>query len=97
MPSPRNSKLLVIDVGNTNTVLGVFEGKRLGWQWRLTTNRSQTADEYGILIRNLFSLEGVHATDITAIMVASVVPPLNRLLEEYYDLRSQLESATGKA
>src|SRR5437764_8968762 len=75
-------KLLVIDVGNTNTVLGVFQGKTLLAQWRLTTNRAQTADEYGILIRNLFSLDGILANHISAIMVASVVPPLNVLLEE---------------
>ncbi|MGH9648934.1 MAG: type III pantothenate kinase, partial [Terriglobales bacterium] len=51
--------LLVIDVGNTNTVLGVFEEKTLRAQWRLSTNRHQTADEYGILIRNLFTLDGI--------------------------------------
>jgi type III pantothenate kinase len=77
-----NIKLLVIDVGNTNTVLGVFHGKALKAQWRLTTNRSQTADEYGILIRNLFNLDGIRADEITGIMIASVVPPLNALLEE---------------
>src|SRR5437870_3778116 len=75
-------KLLVIDVGNTNTVLGVFQGKTLKAQWRLTTKRGQTADEYGILIRNLFNLDGIEAGDISGIMVASVVPPLNALLEE---------------
>jgi len=74
--------LLVIDVGNTNTVLGVFEGKQLQAHWRLTTNREQTADEYGILIRNLFSLEGIEPSRIDGIMIASVVPPLNALLEE---------------
>jgi type III pantothenate kinase len=77
--------LLVIDVGNTNTVLGVFEGKDLGAQWRLTTNRAQTADEYGILIRNLFQLEGIDPKKITDIMIASVVPPLDGLLEEMAD------------
>src|SRR5213594_2912739 len=75
-------KLLVIDVGNTNTVLGVFQGKALKAQWRLATNRAQTADEYGILIRNLFNLDGIEAGDISGIMIASVVPPLNALLEE---------------
>jgi len=76
------SKLLVVDVGNTNTVLGVFEGRSLLAQWRLTTNRAQTADEYGILIRNLFHLEGIEAREISDIMIASVVPPLNALLDE---------------
>lgn len=84
--------LLVIDVGNTNTVLGVFAGKDLRAQWRLTTNRAQTADEYGILTRNLFTLEGIHSSQITDIMVASVVPPLNAVLEEmaekYFHLKA---------
>ena len=74
--------LLVIDVGNTNTVLGVFEGKDLRAQWRLKTDKSQTADEYGILTRNLFMLEGIQAEQIKAIMAASVVPTLNGVLEE---------------
>jgi type III pantothenate kinase len=74
--------LLVIDVGNTNTVLGVFEEKTLRAQWRLSTNRRQTADEYGILIRNLFALDGIQASQIAGVMVASVVPPFNSLLEE---------------
>ena len=84
--------LLVVDVGNTNTVLGVFEKRDLRAQWRLTTNRSQTADEYGILIRNLFVLDGIQADHISGIMVASVVPPLNALLEEmaekYFHLKA---------
>ena len=74
--------LLVIDVGNTNTVLGVFEGKELRAQWRLKTDKSQTADEYGILTRNLFTLDNVQANQINGIMVASVVPTLNPVLEE---------------
>jgi type III pantothenate kinase len=74
--------LLVIDVGNTNTVLGVFEGRELRAQWRLTTDKSQTADEYGILTRNLFMLDSVQADQIKGIMTASVVPTLNPVLEE---------------
>jgi type III pantothenate kinase len=74
--------LLVIDVGNTNTVLGIFEGTGLRAHWRLTTNREQTADEYGLLIRTLFGLERLQPGQITGIMIASVVPPLNGLLEE---------------
>ncbi|MGH9395433.1 MAG: type III pantothenate kinase [Terriglobia bacterium] len=77
--------LLVIDVGNTNTVLGVYAGPNpsgLRGHWRLSTNRHQTADEYGILIRNLLALDGMQANAIKGICVASVVPPLNVLLEE---------------
>ncbi|MFB3920936.1 MAG: type III pantothenate kinase [Terriglobia bacterium] len=84
--------LLVIDVGNTNTVLGVFEEKTLRAQWRLSTDRRQTADEYGILIRNLFTLDGIQPGQIKGVMVASVVPPLNSLLEEmaekYFHLKA---------
>ncbi|HXJ95521.1 MAG TPA: type III pantothenate kinase [Terriglobia bacterium] len=84
--------LLVIDVGNTNTALGVFEKAELRAHWRLTTKREQTADEYGILIRNLFDLEGLGHSDIAGIMIASVVPPLNWLLEEmaqkYFSLKA---------
>ncbi len=77
-----NLMLLVVDVGNTNTFLGVFEGKELRAEWRLSTNRSQTADEYGILIRNLFTLDGIQSSQIQGIMVANVVPPLNSVIEE---------------
>ncbi|MGH9325207.1 MAG: type III pantothenate kinase [Terriglobia bacterium] len=74
--------LLVIDVGNTNTVLGVYGGRELRADWRLSTSRTQTADEYGISIRNLLALAGIQSSAIRHVMVASVVPPLNGVLEE---------------
>ena len=74
--------LLAIDIGNTNTVLGVFQGEHLLTHWRLTTQRDRTADEYGILCRNLFSLWNLDRSHIRAIVVASVVPPLNPLIRE---------------
>ncbi len=74
--------LLVIDIGNTNTVLGVYDGGKLVAHWRLTTERNQTNDEYGILTRNLFSLEGIDPKAITGVIIASVVPPLNTVLAE---------------
>ena len=77
-----NSTILVIDVGNTNTVLGLYQGATLRALWRLATSREQTADEYGILIHNLFALEKISATDISGIMIASVVPPMNFVLAE---------------
>lgn len=84
--------LLVLDVGNTNTVLGVYAGKELRAHWRLTTSAEQTADEYGILIRNLFTLDGIEPGRISGIMIASVVPPLNSLLgemaEKYFGLKA---------
>ncbi len=74
--------LLVIDVGNTNTVLGIYSRRELRGPWRLSTNRAQTADESGILIRNLLSLDGTQPEGVRDIMVASVVPPLNGVLDE---------------
>jgi type III pantothenate kinase len=74
--------LLTIDVGNTNTVLGVFRGEELVSNWRLTTARSQTVDEYGVLTRNLFSLAGLGKEMISGVIISSVVPPLNWTLAE---------------
>lgn len=74
--------LLTIDVGNTNTVLGVYRGKELVAHWRLTTARDQTVDEYGILTRNLLSLAGIEPRGINGVIISSVVPPLNATLAE---------------
>jgi type III pantothenate kinase len=74
--------LLTIDVGNTNTVLGVFRGEELVANWRLTTAREQTVDEYGVLTRNLFTLAGMDRDAITGVIISSVVPPVNWTLGE---------------
>jgi type III pantothenate kinase len=74
--------LLTIDIGNSNTVLGVFRGEELIANWRLTTARAQTVDEYGVLTRNLFSLAGLNQEMITGVMISSVVPPMNWTLAE---------------
>ena len=68
--------LLVIDVGNTHTVLGVYEGEKLVHHWRVWTDREKTSDEYGILIRNLYDGSHFSSREIHAIAIASVVPPL---------------------
>jgi len=74
--------LLVIDVGNTNIVLGIYEGERLVDNWRIWTERDRTSDEYGILVRNLFSSRSISLGEIEAIAISCVVPPmLNMLLE----------------
>ncbi len=82
--------LLVIDIGNTNTSLGVFDGEALAAHWRLTTVRARTVDEWGVLARNLFALAELDFKVIDAIAVASVVPPLNftlkRMAEVYFGL-----------
>ncbi len=84
--------LLTVDVGNTNTVLGVFREDSLLAHWRLTTARGQTVDEYGILTRNLFTLAGLEPKHIDGIVVSSVVPPLNATLaemaERYFELKA---------
>jgi type III pantothenate kinase len=74
--------LLTIDVGNTNTVLGVFRGEELIANWRLTTARQQTVDEYGVLTRNLFTLAGLDRDAINGVIISSVVPPVNWTLGE---------------
>src|ERR687886_676369 len=81
--------LLVIDLGNTNTSLGVYDAEELVKHWRLTTARSRTVDEYGVHARNLFELAGIDSKAITAVAIASVVPQLNytlkRMSEVYFD------------
>src|SRR5437660_11213097 len=90
--------LLVLDVGNTNTVLGVFtrtasdsgaKYEKLAANWRVTTRAGQTIDEYGVLFRNLFSMEGLEPRDIGGIVISSVVPPLDstlrRVCERYFN------------
>jgi type III pantothenate kinase len=74
--------LLTLDVGNTNTVLGFFRGAELLANWRLTTARDQTVDEYGILARQLFTLAGIDPSSVSGVIISSVVPPLNATLEE---------------
>src|ERR1700752_1525998 len=94
--------LLVLDVGNTNTVLGVFtraasadqraKYETLAANWRVTTRAAQTIDEYGVLFRNLFSMEGLEPKDIGGIVISSVVPPLDstlrRVCERYFERKA---------
>ena len=83
--------LLVIDVGNTNTVLGIYDGESLLDNWRIWTERDRTSDEYGILIRSLFTSRSIPLDKIEAISISCVVPPmLNMLLElceKYFSLK----------
>jgi len=75
--------LLVLDVGNTNTVLGVFaNGGGLVAHWRVATIWTQTADEYGVLFRNLFALGKIEASSVKGIIISSVVPPVDSVLRE---------------
>ena len=93
--------LLVLDVGNTNTVLGVFETRpegsdsskpgRLIANWRVTTNKSQTVDEYGVLFRNLFAMNKIEVGATTGIVISSVVPPLDSTLREVCERYFQIK------
>jgi type III pantothenate kinase len=85
--------LLTLDVGNTNTVLGLYRltTDELVTHWRISTLRTQTADEYGVLFLNLFAMRKIEATEISAIIISSVVPPLETTLrqvcERYFNLK----------
>ena len=68
--------LLVIDVGNTNTVAGVYEGKKLVDHWRFSSDRSKTADEFGMFMSSMLGFAGLKKELITDIIISSVVPPV---------------------
>ena len=74
--------LLAIDIGNTNIVLGVFDGNQLTHSWRLQTLRERTADEIGILVTQMFGQSGVELERIDGIILSSVVPPQTGTMEE---------------
>ncbi len=84
--------LLVIDVGNTNTVLGVFAtsagfvaneaAPKLVAHWRVATIKTQTVDEYGVLFRNLFAMAELQVEQVRGIVISSVVPPMDSTLRE---------------
>lgn len=76
--------ILVVDVGNTNIVLGLYQDKTLTHHWRLSTNRSSTVDEYGILITSLLQLAGVRADQMEGVILSCVVPPLMNTLEQLF-------------
>lgn len=80
--------LLTIDGGNTNVVFGLFDGSDLLSQWRISTDVKRTADEYGVWLTQLIALDGIKVNDVSAAIVATVVPqtmfPLTRLCERYF-------------
>jgi type III pantothenate kinase len=82
--------LLVMDVGNTNIVLGIYRKEKLLHHWRLQTNRHATEDEYGMQLANLLSYTNLSIKDVGAAILSSVVPPLTivlrRMAEKYLGL-----------
>lgn len=72
--------LLALDAGNSNITIGAFDGPKMCAQWRLRTVHEQTADEWGILLRNLFAPAGLDIASVDGIIIASVVPPIDSTL-----------------
>jgi len=70
------TSLLAIDIGNTNTVVGLFKNSKLAQSWRLTTVRERTSDEHGVLVKNLLELSGYDHLKMDGIAISCVVPPL---------------------
>ena len=89
--------LLVVDVGNTNITLGVFNGEELLGTFRMTTKQPRTSDEYGITLKNLVECQGLKASDFTDVIVASVVPDvmhsLGSALIKYFGIKPMIVSA----
>ncbi|MGG1657931.1 type III pantothenate kinase [Brevibacillus sp. NRS-1366] len=73
--------LLVIDIGNSNVVMGLYEGDLLRHHWRFATDRHKTEDEYGMLVKSLFDSAGLALDEVSGIIISSVVPPLNDTID----------------
>ncbi|MDA8352117.1 MAG: type III pantothenate kinase [Firmicutes bacterium] len=73
--------LMVMDVGNTHIVLGIYKGEELLYHWRVHTDRGSTEDEYGMRLKNLFSHVGIRMEEIEGLIICSVVPPLTYVLK----------------
>lgn len=90
--------LLALDAGNTNITIGAFQGTTLAGRWRLRTIKEQTADEWGILLRNLFALSSLDLTAVHGVIISSVVPavdqPLEAMAEIYFHRKPLFVSST---
>jgi len=89
--------IFVLDVGNTNTVLGVYEKDELKYHWRIETSRNKTEDEYGMIIKSLLEHEGLSFAHFDGIIISSVVPPimaaLERMCEKYFKMNPLIVGA----
>ncbi|MDM5209874.1 type III pantothenate kinase [Peribacillus sp. RS7] len=83
--------IFVLDVGNTNTVLGVYDEDILKYHWRIETSRNKTEDEYGMVIKSLLQHEGLSFDQFDGIIISSVVPPimfaLERMCKKYFGVK----------
>ncbi|WP_100405953.1 type III pantothenate kinase [Bacillus solitudinis] len=86
--------ILVIDVGNTNIVLGVYEGKELLHHWRMATSRQKTEDEYAMVVKTFFDHEKLSFDNVEGIIISSVVPPimfsLEQMCKKYFQLQPMI-------
>ncbi len=86
--------LLAIDIGNTNTVLGLYQGSALTRSWRINTDKGRTVDEYAIVIHDLFRLSDIHFDDIDHVIISCVVPPIlatfESLCRQYFKKKPQI-------
>lgn len=84
--------LLAFDVGNTNIVLGVYEGRELLQNWRMETDKNKSADEYGMIINQLFAYEGLSTKDVDDVIISTVVPSilytLQHLSQKYFNTKA---------
>ena len=79
----KEKMLLVVDIGNTHTVIGVFDGEKLKIDWRINSDKKKTADEYGVLLQSIFHASGFGLDDFQAVIIASVVPPLLQTFQDF--------------
>lgn len=90
--------LLALDAGNSNITIGAFDGRKLLCQWRLRTVHEQTADEWGILLHNLFSPAGLNIADVDGMIISSVVPSIDATLaytaERYFHTTAMFVTPT---
>ncbi|MFD2761422.1 type III pantothenate kinase [Lentibacillus juripiscarius] len=91
--------LFVLDAGNTNTVLGVFDGDTLIYEWRIKTDRHKTEDEYAMLIKSLLEHKNIALSDISGIAISSVVPPimfaLEKMCTKYFHIEPMIISSAS--
>ncbi len=92
--------LLAVDIGNTNIVLGVYNGKKLSHHWRINTDHHKTTDEYGILIKSLLDSDELGLKKIKSVIISCVVPPLLTVFEEisrnYFNVRPMIVNHNTK-
>jgi type III pantothenate kinase len=93
-PKGVTALLLAVDIGNTNVVLGIFEGEKVKASWRMQTERRRMPDELGLIILGFLSHRGYRAADVTAAVISSVVPPLTLAFEEMVETYFGLKALT---